>query len=304
LQRIKSTFSAPLLVLAVYALLITSRYINVSVLQTKDNVYLSLIILQVLIFVLPGIFYCRLRGYSIPQKLRFKLLSPSKIWFVFSCFGVLIFGGTLLNTAVFYIFGNEAQYSLYNTFAPSGEASLKNITYIILAFAVLPALTEEFMFRGIVLSEYSEYGVSTAILMSGIMFAMVHFNLNQFLIYFYCGVITAYAVYITRSLLAAVMLHFFNNIYAIFFESMLWDVIKAPNSIVFFLFVIATLFMIFLVLSFNSAENILYDSGIKGEQSPPEATKREGGIKLWFEALLSPSFLACVIIFLVDTLIL
>ena len=188
MQRIKSTFSAPLLVLAVYALLIASRYINVSVLQTKDNLYLSLIILQVLIFVLPGIFYCRLRGYSIPQKLRFKFLSPSKIWFVLSCFGVLIFGGTLLNTAVFYIFGSESQYSLYNTFAPSGEMSLRNVTYIILAFAVLPALTEEFMFRGIVLSEYSDYGVSTAILMSGIMFAMVHFNLNQFLIYFYCGV--------------------------------------------------------------------------------------------------------------------
>ena len=120
--------------------------------------------------------------------------------------------------------------------------------------------------------------------------------------YFFCGAVAAYTVYITQSLWAAILLHFVNNVYAIFFESILWDVIKSPNSLIFFLFVITTLFIVFLVLSFNGAETILYYAGIKGEKSPEEATKKEGGSKLLFEALISPSFLACAILFLVTTL--
>ena len=276
---------------------------NLNSLRFKDNIYLTLIILQLLIFVLPGVFYCTLKGTKA-EKLKLKPMSAGKIWFVFTCFGVLIFGSTLLNTAVFHIFGSDAQYSLYNTFTPSGSDQITNVIYTVIAFAAVPAVTEEFIFRGVVQSEYSNYGVSTAIVMSGIMFSMLHFNINQFLVYFYCGIVASYAVYITQSLWAAILLHFINNIYAIFFESVLWDVIKSPNSLIFFLFVIMTLFIVFLVLSFNGAETILYYAGIKGEKSPEEATKKEGGAKLILEALISPSFLACVLLFLITTLFL
>ncbi len=302
MQRIKSTLSAPLLVVVIYTLHILSRYIPLDSLRFRDNIYLSIIILQMLIFILPGIFYCKLRGNNITKKLRLKtMISPTNIWFVFSCFGVLVFGGTLINTATFYIFGGDGQYSLYSTYVPA-SSSWVDIVYVVIAFALLPALTEEFVFRGVLLAEYSDYGVGIAMMVSAVTFSMLHFNLEQFFIYLYCGIVVAYVVYVTGSLLSAVILHFLNNVYAIFFESVLWDVIKAPNSIIFFLFVVATLFMVFLVLSFNSAENILYNAGIKGEKSPPEAKKRTGGTKLIFEVVLSPSFLACVIFFLAVTL--
>ncbi len=301
MQKIKNTFTAPLLVLVVYVLLLSSRYLDLNSVRFKENIYLTLIIIQLLIFLLPGIFYCTLKGKK-GKHLKLNPMSPGKIWFVFTCFGVLIFGSTLINTAMFHIFGGDAQYSLYNTFTPSGNSQLINVIYTVIAFAIVPAVTEEFIFRGIMLSEYSSYGVTTAIIMSSAMFSMLHFNLNQFLVYFFCGVVAAYAVYITQSLWAAILLHFVNNTYAIFFESILWDVIKSPNSLIFFLFVITTLFIVFLVLSFNGAETILYYAGIKGETSPDEATKKEGGSKLLFEALISPSFLACAVLFLITTL--
>lgn len=301
MQRIKSTLAAPLLVVVIYTLLLLSRYIPVESLVLKDNLYLSMIIIQLMIFILPGIFYCKLRGKVVTDNLRLKTVSPNKIWFVFSCFGVLVFGGTLINTATYHIFKGAGQYSLYDTYVPAA-ANWTDIVYVIIAFAVIPAITEEFIFRGVILSEYSDYGVGIAIVVSAMMFSMLHFNLNQFFIYLYCGIVVAYVVYVTGSLFAAILLHMLNNVYAIFFESVLWDVIKAPNSIIFFLFVVATLFMVFLVLSFNSAENILYAAGIKGEKSPPESQKRTGGIKLVIETFLSPSFLACVIFFLAVTL--
>ena len=304
MPRIKSTFSSPLLVLVIYALLVSSRYIKFDSLQTNDNIYLSMIVLQLLIFILPGIFYSKLRGSGNAKDIKLNKLTAHKAWFVVSCFGVLIFGSTLINTGVFYIFGSGSQYSLYNTFLPLGGSSWTNLVYIVITFAVLPAVTEEYIFRGILLHEYQNYGIATSVILSSLMFAMLHFNLHQLPVYFFCGVVAAYSVYITKSLYASILLHFLNNMYAIFFESILWDVIKAPNSLIFFLFVIVTLFIVFLVLSFNGAENILYVSAIKGEESPPEAQKREGGIKLLFEALVSPSFFACIVLFLIVTLVL
>lgn len=290
--------------LVVYVLLISSRYINLEALQLKDNIFLSMIILQLLIFVLPTVFYCKLRGKKLTKKMPFEALSGHKLGFIASCFGVLIFGSTLLNTATFYIFGADSQTSVYQTYSPMGATSLTNIAYIIISLAVIPAITEELIFRGVVQSEYSDYGVGVAIVMSGLMFSMLHFNLSQFVVYFFCGAVASYTVYITRSVLAGMLLHLLNNLYALFFESMLWNALKSPNSLIFFLFVITTLFIIFLVLSFSGAERILYLAGTNGDKSPPEAEKQEGGIKLLFEALLSPSFIACVVIFLIVTLFL
>ena len=294
-----------MLVLVIYALMVSSRYINIEALQLKDNIYLAMIILQLLIFVLPTVFYCKLRGKKLTKNIASKKLTGHKIGFVASCLGVLIFGSILLNTASFYIFGGAQQTtSLYNTFNPLNTTSWQNIAYIIISLCVFPALTEEFTFRGVVQTEYSSYGVGVAILMSSLMFSMLHFNLNNFIVYFFCGVVASYTVYVTGSIVSGVILHLMNNMYALFFEAALWNVIKAPNSLVFFLFVVSTLFIIFLFLSFSGAERVLYISGVQGEKSPPEAEKQEGGIKLLFEALLSPSFIGCVIVFLIVTLVL
>lgn len=294
-----------MLVLVIYALMVSSRYINIEALQLKDNIYLAMIILQLLIFVLPTVFYCKLRGKKLTKNIASKKLTGHKIGLVASCLGVLIFGSILLNTASFYIFGGAQQTtSLYNTFNPLNTTSWQNIAYIIISLCVFPALTEEFTFRGVVQTEYSSYGVGVAILMSSLMFSMLHFNLNNFIVYFFCGVVASYTVYVTGSIVSGVILHLMNNMYALFFEAALWNVIKAPNSLVFFLFVVSTLFIIFLFLSFSGAERVLYISGVQGEKSPPEAEKQEGGIKLLFEALLSPSFIGCVIVFLIVTLVL
>ena len=120
-----------------------------------------MIVLQLLIFILPGIFYSKLRGSGNAKDIKLNKLTAHKAWFVVSCFGVLIFGSTLINTGVFYIFGSGSQYSLYNTFLPLGGSSWTNLVYIVITFAVLPAVTEEYIFRGILLHEYQNYGIAT-----------------------------------------------------------------------------------------------------------------------------------------------
>ena len=83
----------------------------------------------------------------------------------------------------------------------------------LLCIGVLPSLFEEFWFRGIVFSEYRAAGVSilkTAII-TGLFFGFMHMNFSQAIYAGLFGVLYAYIVYYTRSILAAVLAHFVNN---------------------------------------------------------------------------------------------
>lgn len=304
MRKIKSSFSAPLLVLVIFALLMLSRYININDLKYRDSVYLSMIILQMLIFILPGVFYMRLRGGDIAKRMHIRPLKIREMWFTFCCLCVLIFGSMIISSVYFRLGGVAGEYTLYNTFVPNGSRDVGNAIYVIITFAVIPAFTEEFIFRGVVLAEYTGYGVLTSILMSSLMFSMLHFDLRHLFLYFFCGVVISYAVYVTRSIVAGIAIHLLNNLYSLFLDGAFRNVLQNPNSYAFFVFVAVSLFLLFLLLSFGSAESLLYTAGMKGEEAPPEAQKRAGSkISFLFESIVSPPFLACVLFFLIVTLV-
>ena len=288
----------------IYILLVLTRFIKVEDLKYRDSVYLSMIILQLLIFVLPGIFYLRLRGGDFKSRLHIKPLGPRALWFTFSTLMVLIFGTMLISSIYFRLGGTPEAYTLYNSFSPSGSRDALSVIYVIIAFAVVPAITEEFVFRGIILSEYSSYGAVTAVIASSILFSMLHFNIRTFVLYLFCGAASAYAVYVTRSLLSGIVIHLANNLYALFLDGILRKALQDPNSYAFFLFLTVSLFLLFLFFSFGGAEGIMYNSAINGEKAPPEAVKMAGSrIKYLLEALISPPFLACVLFYFTVTLL-
>lgn len=88
-----------------------------------------------------------------------------------------------------------------------GLAVGRNMMYI----ALVPALAEEFMFRGIFYHSYRQWGIWKAALCSGLCFGLVHMNLNQFLYVFVLGVIFALLVEATGSVISAILAHFTIN---------------------------------------------------------------------------------------------
>lgn len=84
-----------------------------------------------------------------------------------------------------------------------------------LSGAFFPALVEEFAMRGVLLGVLKKhFGNGTAILVSSILFGVMHGNLVQipfaFLLGLYLGYITVY----THSIFPAVILHFINNFFS------------------------------------------------------------------------------------------
>lgn len=77
--------------------------------------------------------------------------------------------------------------------------------------AVLPAVIEETAFRGILFQNYREGGVWKGILLSALLFGLMHMNLNQMLYALVLGILMALLVEATNSIYASMLMHFLIN---------------------------------------------------------------------------------------------
>ncbi len=109
--------------------------------------------------------------------------------------------------------------SLINSFGlePSaGELplpdSLGGVLLFIFAVSVVPAIVEEFAYRGIVLGALRRYGDGFAIIASSVLFGLMHGNLVQIPFAFALGCVMGYINVVTGSILPSVIVHFFNNL--------------------------------------------------------------------------------------------
>jgi membrane protease YdiL (CAAX protease family) len=82
----------------------------------------------------------------------------------------------------------------------------------IIVMGVVPAFTEELFFRGLILDGLnSNYSRKKAIIISALLFGIVHLNPWQFLSAFIIGLFAAWICIKTNSILLCIYIHLFNN---------------------------------------------------------------------------------------------
>ena len=82
----------------------------------------------------------------------------------------------------------------------------------IIYIGIAPAFMEEFLFRGIILNGFSaNYSKRKAIIISALLFGLIHLNPWQFFTGFLFGIILAWVCIETKSIILCIFLHFFNN---------------------------------------------------------------------------------------------
>ena len=206
LERIKrNVFTAPLLVIVIGALaILVGKLLEAISYESAEALFLSYIVAELLVFVLPGIFYVKLkpRGYAVNMNL--VSFGFSKLPSVILMFFVMVFGSVLTNLLLSN--GTLAELSKDALQMTGGDylTSPLSILYVSLALAVVPAFAEEFIFRGILLNEYKNYGMLPSVCISAFLFAMLHFDLRLFPLYFLSGLALGFTAYVTRSALSAV----------------------------------------------------------------------------------------------------
>ncbi|MBR3964661.1 MAG: CPBP family intramembrane metalloprotease [Clostridia bacterium] len=210
----KRSITAPLAVLAVFLLLILTRFLEGELL-TRENEYVAIIVLQLLIFMLPATIYIKLTAGNT-SELRLAPFGLGHLLLIISAIVAISTGSLLIR---YYTAGYSAlseNYDLYGVFISKNDGGVGDTLYLILAYAALPAVCEETVFRGLLCAEYQHRSSFSAIFMSSLFFAMIHFDTENFLSLFFAGVVLALTLYATRSLLAPIVVHFCQNLLSVF----------------------------------------------------------------------------------------
>ena len=82
---------------------------------------------------------------------------------------------------------------------------------VLFVIAVLPAVFEEVIFRGLLLKGMKSFGTVGAVLLNGALFAIFHQNPAQTMYQFCCGVAFAFMAIRAGSILPTIVSHFVNN---------------------------------------------------------------------------------------------
>lgn len=96
---------------------------------------------------------------------------------------------------------------------PVPSSVLGQIMFVI-QIAFIPALIEEFALRGVVMQPLRKYGDRFAIVMSALVFALMHGNMIQAPFAFIAGLAIGYFVIATGSIWTGVLIHFANNLFS------------------------------------------------------------------------------------------
>ena len=123
-------------------------------------------------------------------------------------------GATIVASYINYyavnIFGDYSKFTADNLWKAELEHPYQMIIYFTY-IAIIPAVVEEYFFRGTVCRVLTVYGKKTAILVSAVLFALMHANVEQLLYSFVAGVLLAWIYVETKNIAIPILVHFLNN---------------------------------------------------------------------------------------------
>ena len=182
-----------------------SRYVVKLNLPTEINLILS----QILFLVVPPLLLAVIKKYDIKETFRLKAPKPLEVLLMLVISPVMVIAG--------FCAGFIALLAVKGVFGKvyiAGDITdimSKNIYYSLLLVAVLPAVCEELLFRGMIQRGLERIGAGWSIFLSGILFGLFHFDFQRLAAQTLIGLLSAYVVYRTGSIFNGMILHFSNN---------------------------------------------------------------------------------------------
>lgn len=215
------------LLIAVIVLLL-SYYFTLMFATMNKYILLSVMPITILLVVTIASILVRL---DIKESFKLNKFSIKKFFILLLFFIGMRILSTYIVDLVSRLFPNIIeQYSMLNEFL-----SFDNIVLAILVIALLPAICEELLFRGVIYNSFNKrYGVVVAIIISSLLFGIFHMNWIQGINAFILGIALSYAYYKSNSIFVPIIFHFANNLLGVltmFYDKLNFE-ISMPYSII------------------------------------------------------------------------
>lgn len=174
--------------------------------------------------IFPAVIYLCYKRVNWREQLRFHKMKISTILLV------IVFAYTIMPlmnflSAVTMLFSK-------NVIADTIDQVTGNHSSFValIVIALIPCLLEEFLYRGFIYGSYTKNNRRFGILLSGLLFGLVHMNINQFVYAFAMGIIFAMLVEATDSLLSSMIVHFCINGTSVIMQYVTQGAVKSVND--------------------------------------------------------------------------
>ncbi len=296
-EKFKSpAVTTPLLVIFILAAMQFSKY-ALTKLQDGTNLFVAMGVIQLVVIALPCMIYYLIKGKKLSEPML--LVSKNGPQITFIIFSALLFVSGMLLIKFFYFLSGGSVAPLMNYYSDL-SGSTENVSHIeiILSLIVIPAVCEEFLFRGIVFSEYRKYGTANAVIVSTLCFAMLHFSFENIFIYLFTGLLLGFVTAVSKSIIPSIALHLLSNTLSIYASDAFLRITVIKNGAYFIGFVLVILTGASLLLVLSRVESIFHSYADKPpvEAIPPKSS--EHITKVFF----SPAFLLLLVAFICFTL--
>ena len=197
----------------------TSIFSISSALGSVLNIALQILVMFGIPFVLYQVFRKRTAKQTFADfkfnKISFKAVLISII------IGILVF---IINIAVASFFntvitliGYDPNFGIIGSTGGS-ERPMSFATFLLNVFmtAVLPGFCEEFAHRGLLLNGYKNYGAKKAIIFSGLLFGLMHLNIEQCFYATIIGLFLGLLAVSTDNIFPCIIVHFMNNFISVY----------------------------------------------------------------------------------------
>lgn len=170
----------------------------------------QMILNQTLSFLVPALLYLLVTKKNLREVLSIK---PIKFYNIILVFFISIFIQPVMSflgllTSLFFE-NNVSAMLIENAGIPFFST--------LFAVAIMPAICEEVMFRGIIYDQLKNTNAYTSCILTGLFFGLMHFDGQQFLYAFFMGCIFCFFVRTTGSIFTSMLSHFIINGTQIFF---------------------------------------------------------------------------------------
>lgn len=294
----------PFLPLAVLLLSATFIFLFRTVTPSGADIYALVAAIQLFTILPPCTFYLR-RFPKLTEHMGWKLPSPDKIAVILLVVPTLFFGAAALSSMGAYLGLTDVRYSLYTTYQIPSTTSMAGIFFSILTFAVIPAIAEEILCRGIIFAEYAQENTPLALLMSTVFFALLHFDISNLPVFLFVGLLLALLRLLTDSLPAVILARVLYNAACLFYEHFFGIMGNQLSEFIILFFLSAVICLIFLFFLFGEVERLFRKYA--SERQPTDAILEwpaKARLKSTLRvAWISPTLYFCIVTFVVFSII-
>ncbi len=209
-------FDTGLIYFVVIACFVCLRiFTSVVAVNMAGSIILSILIQIGFMLAIPFFMYkvlMKKKTKEVLEDFNFKKISVKAVLYCIAL-GIIVYFLNLAVASFFNIFitatGYDPNFGMASTVG--GTYSLGNFIIDIVITAILPGICEEFCHRGLLVNGYKQLGAKKTIILVGLLFGLMHLNVEQFFYASIIGMFLTFLVYVTGSIIPSMIIHFLNN---------------------------------------------------------------------------------------------